>query len=135
MRQTIIDCGGEVRFDSLVSSLMTADGRVTGVKLADGSNVEAEGVVLATGHSAHDTLRSLHKEGVALEAKGIAVGVRLEHPQQLIDTLQYHSPKGRGKYLPAAEYSYVTQADGRGVYSFCMCPGGVVVPAGHMQKL
>ncbi len=130
MRQTIIDCGGEVRFDSLVSSLMTADGRVTGVKLADGSNVEAEGVVLATGHSAHDTLRSLHKEGVALEAKGIAVGVRLEHPQQLIDTLQYHSPKGRGKYLPAAEYSYVTQADGRGVYSFCMCPGGVVVPAG-----
>ena len=76
----------------------------------------------ATGHSAHDTFRRLHSSGVLMEAKGIAVGVRLEHPQVLIDRLQYHSESGRGKYLPPAEYNYVTQVEGRGVYSFCMCP-------------
>ena len=130
MRQTIIENGGEVRFDTLVDSLSVSDGQATGVILSDGSQVEAEGVILATGHSAHDTFRNVHRAGVAIEPKGIAVGVRLEHPQQLIDRLQYHSEKGRGKYLPAAEYSYVTQVEGRGVYSFCMCPGGVVVPAG-----
>jgi uncharacterized FAD-dependent dehydrogenase len=86
-------------------------------------------VILATGHSAKDVYRNLHASGVALEAKGIAVGVRLEHPSALIDQIQYHNPAGRGKYLPAAEYSFTTQVEGRGVYSFCMCPGGVVVPA------
>ena len=86
-------------------------------------------VILATGHSARDVYRWLHDNGVQLEAKGIAVGVRLEHPSHLIDQIQYHNKNGRGKYLPAAEYSFVTQVDGRGVYSFCMCPGGFVVPA------
>ena len=86
-------------------------------------------MILAPGQSARDGYRMLHDSGLALEAKGIAVGVRLEHPQHLIDQIQYHSKEGRGKYLPAAEYTFVTQVDGRGVYSFCMCPGGIVVPA------
>ena len=86
-------------------------------------------VILATGHSARDVYRYLAEAKVEIEAKGIAVGVRLEHPSQLIDQIQYHSKQGRGKYLPAAEYSMVTQVDGRGVYSFCMCPGGFVIPA------
>ena len=84
---------------------------------------------MATGHSARDVYRYLHKAGITIEAKGIAVGVRLEHPVQLIDSIQYHNRNGRGNYLPTAEYSYVTQSNGRGVYSFCMCPGGIVVPA------
>ncbi|MDE5948490.1 MAG: FAD-binding protein, partial [Prevotella sp.] len=86
-------------------------------------------VILATGHSARDVYRYLDEEKVEMEAKGIAVGVRLEHPAELIDCIQYHSKQGRGQYLPAAEYSFVTQVDGRGVYSFCMCPGGFVIPA------
>ena len=86
-------------------------------------------VILATGHSARDVYRYLAEAKVEIEAKGIAVGVRLEHPSQLIDQIQYHSKQGRGKYLPAAEYSFVQQVDGRGVYSFCMCPGGFVIPA------
>ncbi|MDE6805701.1 MAG: FAD-binding protein, partial [Muribaculaceae bacterium] len=86
-------------------------------------------VILAIGHSARDTIRRLYEQGVGMEAKGFAMGVRLEHPVETIDRIQYHNPAGRGEYLPAAEYSFVTQADGRGVYSFCMCPGGVVVPA------
>lgn len=129
MRQTIIDCGGIVMFETCVDGLITENGRVAGV-LAGSSEIRGEAVVLATGHSAHDTFRMLDGSGVGMEAKGIAVGVRLEHPQELIDRIQYHSSRGRGKYLPAAEYSFVTQADGRGVYSFCMCPGGVIVPAG-----
>ena len=86
-------------------------------------------VILATGHSARDVYSYLHTAGIEIEAKSLAVGTRLEHPSELIDRLQYHNKNGRGKYLPAAEYSYVTQVDGRGVYSFCMCPGGFVVPA------
>ncbi|MBD4338930.1 FAD-binding protein, partial [Xanthomonas citri pv. citri] len=85
-------------------------------------------VILATGHSARDVYRFLHAGGVTLEPKGLAVGVRLEHPQELIDKLRYHNPNGRGKYLPPAEYTMLTRVDGRGVYSFCMCPGGVIVP-------
>lgn len=129
IRETIRRCGGEVRFETRVDSLIIKEGRVTGV-VTDNGDVMGDGVVLATGHSAHDTFRSLHSQGVPMEPKGIAVGVRLEHPQELIDRIQYHSSKGRGENLPAAEYSFVTQVDGRGVYSFCMCPGGVVVPAG-----
>lgn len=129
IRQTIINNGGAVQFGTRVSGLLIQDGKVTGVR-TDKGDFTGDAVVLATGHSAHDTFRELAEAGVDMEAKGIAVGVRLEHPQTLIDTIQYHSPKGRGKYLPAAEYSFVTQVDGRGVYSFCMCPGGVVVPAG-----
>lgn len=129
IRNTIIECGGEVRFETLATGLRIEDDRVVAVNVGD-EEIPADGVILATGHSAHDTFRALHAQGVPMEAKGIAVGVRLEHPQSLIDNIQYHSPKGRGKWLPAAEYSFVTQVEGRGVYSFCMCPGGVVVPAG-----
>lgn len=129
MRGTIIDNGGEVHFETTVNGLMVKEGKVTGVT-TDKGEFGADAVILATGHSAHDTFRVALEAGVTMEPKGIAVGVRLEHPQALIDRMQYHSPKGRGKYLPAAEYSFVTQVDGRGVYSFCMCPGGVVVPAG-----
>lgn len=133
IRRCIIGHGGEVRFDSRVVDLnitSDADGRrfVEGVTLSDGTVLQGE-VVLASGHSARDVYEMLRRRGVAMQAKGIAMGVRLEHPQHLIDCLQYHSPKGRGRFLPAAEYSFVTQVDGRGVYSFCMCPGGVVVPA------
>lgn len=129
MRQTIIENGGEVHFETLVDKIRFCDGKAVGVECGE-KFYGGDAVLLATGHSAHDTFRRLHESGVALEPKGLAMGVRLEHPQHLIDQLQYHSREGRGKYLPAAEYSYVTQVDGRGVYSFCMCPGGVVVPAG-----
>ena len=128
IRETIRSCGGEVHFGTKVNGLKIADGKVTGVSTADGREFNGA-VILATGHSARDVYRFLHRQGVEIEAKGLAIGVRLEHPQQLIDRLQYHSREGRGKYLPAAEYSFVTQVDGRGVYSFCMCPGGVIVPA------
>lgn len=128
IRERIIACGGEVRFQARVDSLIVADGEVKGVRLADGEEISGP-VVLATGHSARDVYRSLHAAGITLEPKGLAIGVRLEHPQQLIDQLQYHSPKGRGRYLPAAEYSMLTRVDGRGVYSFCMCPGGYIIPA------
>lgn len=136
MRETIIRCGGEVHFETKMVGLMSsecADGsRVVGVKCvrSDGSEATFMGpVILATGHSARDVYRYLYAEGIEIEAKDIAVGVRLEHPSQLIDQIQYHRKEGRGEFLPAAEYSFVTQVDGRGVYSFCMCPGGTVVPA------
>ncbi len=128
IRNTILDCGGEVHFQTLVTKLLIQDGRVIGVECADGAQHKGS-VILATGHSARDVYDMLQSEDVALQAKGIAIGVRLEHPQHLIDQIQYHSSYGRGEYLPAAEYSFVTQIDDRGVYSFCMCPGGVVVPA------
>lgn len=130
IRQTIIDCGGEVRFQTKVDRLLIQDGAVRGVLTTDGCEVSGDAVILATGHSARDVYRSLARDGIRMEAKGLAVGVRLEHPQQAIDRIQYHSPVGRGRWLPAAEYNFVTQVDGRGVYSFCMCPGGVVVAAG-----
>ena len=128
MRERIKNCGGEVHFLTRVDKLLITDDKVTGVETSTGEQFMGP-VILATGHSARDTYRMLAENKIELEAKGIAVGVRLEHPQHLIDCIQYHSPKGRGEYLPPAEYSFVTQADGRGVYSFCMCPGGFVVPA------
>ena len=127
MRNTIIRSGGEVHFQTKMTRLLMEGNRVVGCLAADR---EFRGpVILATGHSARDVYRYLAEARVELEAKGIAVGVRLEHPSQLIDQIQYHSRQGRGRYLPAAEYSFVTQVDGRGVYSFCMCPGGFVIPA------
>lgn len=129
MREAIIAHGGEVRFRTKMTGLIIEDGAATGVTLDSGERIEGDGVIIATGHSARDVYRMLRDGNVAIEAKGLAIGVRLEHPQGLIDRLQYHSKEGRGKYLPAAEYSFVAQADGRGVYSFCMCPGGVIVPA------
>lgn len=128
MRETIIRCGGEVRFATRVERLVVKDGHATGVVTASGEEV-AGPVILATGHSARDVYRFLDEEGIAIEPKGIAIGVRVEHPQELIDRIQYHSPQGRGKYLPPAEYSMLTRVGGRGVYSFCMCPGGFIIPA------
>ena len=145
MRNTIIKCGGEVHFQTKMTRLLleseakamavdaTSADRVMGVEavnLATGEEQTFRGpVILATGHSARDVYRYLASAKIDIEAKGIAVGVRLEHPSHLIDQIQYHNKNGRGKYLPAAEYSFVTQVDGRGVYSFCMCPGGFVIPA------
>ncbi len=129
MRETIVDNGGEVLFGKKVVEIMTDGRRATGVRLASGEAIEAKAVILATGHSARDIYEMLVKQGIALEQKTWAMGVRVEHPQELIDQIQYHSPDGRGEYLPAASYSFVTQVEGRGVYSFCMCPGGFIVPA------
>ncbi len=133
MRNTILKCGGEVHFQTKMTRLQLHGDTVTGVEaidLVDGRELTFKGpVILATGHSARDVYRYLAEANVEIEAKGIAVGVRLEHPSKLIDQIQYHNPAGRGKYLPAAEYSFVTQVADRGVYSFCMCPGGFVIPA------
>ena len=154
MRKTILACGGEVHFQTKMTGLiidhspLTIDhsshcsgtgvegGRVVGIvakKMVNGQwsmvNEFRGPVILATGHSARDVYRYLAESGIDIEAKGLAIGVRLEHPAELIDQIQYHSKQGRGKWLPAAEYSMVTQVQGRGVYSFCMCPGGFVVPA------
>ena len=137
MRNTIIECGGEVHFETRMDGLLISGDKVEGISY---SRPDSAGtgrttgtlygpVILATGHSARDVYRWLHANGVEIEAKDLAVGVRLEHPAHLIDCIQYHNKNGRGDYLPAAEYSFVTQVDGRGVYSFCMCPGGTVVPA------
>ena len=128
MRNTILECGGEVHFETRMDALIIEKEKVVGIETNTGKTFRGP-VILATGHSARDVYRWLYENGVQLEAKGIAVGVRLEHPSHLIDQIQYHNTNGRGKYLPAAEYSFVTQVDGRGVYSFCMCPGGFVVPA------
>lgn len=128
MRNQIIQSGGEVHFQTRVDSFKIANNAVQGVICHDGRVFNGP-VILATGHSARDVYRYLYQAGIDLEAKGIAVGVRLEHPSKLIDQIQYHHKNGRGQYLPAAEYSFVTQCGGRGVYSFCMCPGGIVVPA------
>ena len=137
MRNTIINCGGEVHFQTKMTRLIFEADRVVGVEAVANSSLSTLNsqltfrgpVILATGHSARDVYRYLAEAKVEIEAKGIAVGVRLEHPSLLIDQIQYHNKQGRGKYLPAAEYAMVTQVDGRGVYSFCMCPGGFVIPA------
>jgi uncharacterized FAD-dependent dehydrogenase len=136
MRNTIIRCGGEVHFQTKMTRLILGDdNQMIGVEAISqhptpNTQHQYNGpVILATGHSARDVYRYLAEAKIEIEAKGIAVGVRLEHPSQLIDQIQYHNKQGRGRWLPAAEYSMVTQVDGRGVYSFCMCPGGFVIPA------
>ena len=133
IRGTILRCGGAVHFQTRMTDLLVKDGHVVGCVCHDAvsdTDIELHGpVILATGHSARDVYRLLVDRHIEVEAKGIAVGVRLEHPAHLIDQIQYHSRAGRGQWLPAAEYAYVQQCSGRGVYSFCMCPGGVVVPA------
>lgn len=140
MRNTILECGGEVHFQTKMVRLILQGDKAVGVEAvsvgeADGlpsapQEKEFRGpVILATGHSARDVYRYLAEAKIEMEPKGIAVGVRLEHPSLLIDQIQYHNRQGRGQYLPAAEYSFVEQVDGRGVYSFCMCPGGFVIPA------
>ena len=127
MRNTIIRCGGEVHFQTKMTQLVIKDQKVIGCVAGDKEYLGP--IILATGHSARDVYRYLNEAKIHLEAKGIAVGVRLEHPSQLIDQIQYHRKEGRGQWLPAAEYAFVTQVEGRGVYSFCMCPGGFVIPA------
>ena len=134
MRHTILQCGGEVYHQTkMVGIIADESRRVVGVDAVDlqtgAQRVFRGPVILATGHSARDVYNFLANNHFEIEAKGIAVGVRLEHPSYLIDQIQYHSKNGRGKFLPAAEYSFVTQVNGRGVYSFCMCPGGFVIPA------
>lgn len=133
MRKQIIASGGEVHFQTKMTELLLNGEEVVGVKavsLYTGAEKAYHGpVILATGHSARDIYRYFAASAIEMESKGIAMGVRLEHPSALIDRLQYHNPKGRGEYLPAAEYSYVAQVEGRGVYSFCMCPGGYIIPA------
>ena len=133
MRNTILRCGGEVHFLTKMTRLLIQGNEVKGVEAVDlETNKVSEfrgPVILATGHSARDVYRYLNEAQIEIEAKGIAVGVRLEHPSALIDQIQYHNKNGRGAYLPAAEYAFVTQVNGRGVYSFCMCPGGFVIPA------
>ena len=128
MRNRILLSGGEVHFDTFMDSLIIRGEEVLGILARDGRSFMGP-VILATGHAARDVYRYLADENIAVEAKGIAVGLRLEHPQALIDRIRYHRPDGRGDYLPAAEYNFVTQSAVRGVYSFCMCPGGFVVPA------
>ncbi|NPA36780.1 MAG: FAD-binding protein [Chlorobi bacterium] len=129
MRESIIKAGGEVHFETRVDGLILENTSVKGVVTSNGDKFTGKAVILATGHSARDVYEFLHFTGVQLEAKSWAMGVRVEHPQDLIDEIQYHSADGRGEYLPAASYSLSAQVDGRGAYSFCMCPGGIIVPA------
>lgn len=133
MRETILKFGGEVHFESKMTDLLINDGAIEGVQLANGEKMFAKAVILATGHSARDVYEMLQNKGITMEAKGFAMGVRVEHPQALIDKIQYHCGE-RGEYLPAASYSLVSQVEGRGVYSFCMCPGGFIVPASTNEK-
>ncbi|MCI9608045.1 MAG: FAD-binding protein [Muribaculaceae bacterium] len=127
MRKTIERCGGEVRFSTRMTAILSKDNTTVGVDTTAGT--VSGPVILATGHSARDVYEHIVNAGIQAEPKGIAVGVRLEHPQQLIDSIRYHNPAGRGKYLPPAEYTMLTRVDGRAVYSFCMCPGGFIIPA------
>ena len=131
--KTITAYGGEIHFEQKLTEILIENNQVIGCKTADGSVFEAKSLILATGHSAHDIYEMLNNQGIALEAKGFAMGVRVEHPQKLIDSIQYHCAE-RGQYLPSATYNLVDQVNGRGVYSFCMCPGGHIVPAGSTQN-
>ena len=133
MRHTIEEAGGEYHFNTRVSDLIVKDGRVCGVIDADGNHIEGKAVILATGHSARDIYLMFHRHSWLLEAKPFALGVRVEHPQQLINEIQYHG-KGYSKYLPPAAYSLTTQVGAHGVFSFCMCPGGVIVPAATAEE-
>ena len=133
LRQSILQAGGEVRFNTKVVDLIVADQEMRGVVTHEGERVMGESVILATGHSARDIFELLNKKNILIEAKPFALGVRVEHPQKLIDQIQYHCPVDRGPYLPASSYALVHQASvegrNRGVFSFCMCPGGFIVPA------
>lgn len=128
IRNHIIACGGEVRFGARVADMVLDKGRVSRIILSDGSELPVTAVILATGHSARDIFELLERRGVEIEAKPFAIGVRLEHPQSVIDSIQYHCDV-RSPWLPPASYSLVEQVKGRGVFSFCMCPGGIIAPA------
>ncbi|MBC8033270.1 MAG: FAD-binding protein [Chitinophagaceae bacterium] len=128
IRQQILDCGGTILFEKKMTDLIVSNNVVTGIKTSDGAVFEAEAVILATGHSARDVFQLLYHKKILIESKPFALGVRIEHPQQLIDSIQYHCPV-RSEYLPPASYSLVQQIEGKGVFSFCMCPGGIIAPA------
>ena len=128
IRDTIIKSGGEIYFNNKVTDFIINDNTIYGVVTEKGDKILGKSVILATGHSARDIFFLLQKKNIAIEAKPFAVGVRIEHPQKIIDQIQY-SCKDRGPYLPAASYRLAEQVNGRGIYSFCMCPGGFIVPA------
>jgi len=128
IRQTILNFGGEVYFQTRLEELILKNNKIKGIKTGSGDTLKAKAVILATGHSARDIYEMLDKQDIVLEAKSFAMGVRIEHPQELIDSIQYSSPQ-RDPYLPPATYNLVQQIINRGVYSFCMCPGGIIVPA------
>ncbi len=128
IRQTIIDCGGEIHFDSRVTDFILEENKIKGLIVNSEKEFLGDSVILAAGHSARDIYYLLDKHKIKLEAKPFAMGVRIEHPQKLIDEIQYHS-KDRNPNLPASSYNLACQVDDRGVYSFCMCPGGIIIPA------
>jgi len=128
MRKQIIDCGGSFLFEKKVVDFIIKDDIIKSVKTADGNSFHADAIILATGHSARDIFYLLNDKKILIESKPFALGVRIEHPQQLIDSIQYHCPV-RDKYLPPASYNLVEQINNRGVFSFCMCPGGIIAPA------
>jgi len=127
IRETIQNAGGEVHFDTKVIGLIIEFGKIKGVRTYDGEAWKSDAVILATGHSARDIFEMLHRQNILIEAKPFALGVRIEHPQEIIDRAQYHC-ENRGEHLPPSYYSLVEQVDGRGVFSFCMCPGGIIAP-------
>jgi hypothetical protein len=133
IRETIQNAGGEVHFDTKVTELIVEFGTIKGVKTTDGETWKASAVILATGHSARDIFGMLHRQNILIEAKPFALGVRIEHPQEIIDRAQYHCDN-RGEFLPPSYYSLVEQVDGRGVFSFCMCPGGIIAPCATEDK-
>jgi len=129
IRETILKYGGEIHFESRVTDFTIKDNKIKAIRLLNNTEISVERVILATGHSARDIFYLLHKKNIALRAKSFAMGVRVEHPQHIIDSIQYHCQGKRDELLPAASYSLVQQVNDRGVYSFCMCPGGFIVPA------
>ncbi|KJD31927.1 FAD-binding protein [Tamlana nanhaiensis] len=129
IRETILNYGGEIHFNTRVTDFIIKSNTINALVLNDAEEISVEKVILATGHSARDIFYLLHKKHIAIEAKSFAMGVRIEHPQHIIDSIQYHCSGDRHELLPAASYSLVQQVNGRGVYSFCMCPGGFIVPA------
>jgi uncharacterized FAD-dependent dehydrogenase len=128
MRGTIQNCGGEIHFNSRVTDFIIKGDKIIGVIVNEKDEYTSDAVILATGHSARDIYYLLHKHNIKIEPKPFAIGVRIEHPQELINEIQYHS-KDKNPYLPAASYNLACDVNGRGVYSFCMCPGGIIVPA------
>ncbi len=128
MRKKILECGGEFLFGKKITDFLLREGTITGVKTSDGDFYHGDAFILSTGHSARDIFEMLHQKKIQIESKPFALGVRVEHPQSLIDAAQYHVMK-RNEFLPPASYSWVQQVDGKGVFSFCMCPGGIIAPA------
>ncbi len=133
MRAAVLAAGGEIHFESRVTELLTEKGRLLGARLADGTELRSDVLIFATGHSARDSYQLLYDQGLALEAKPFALGVRIEHPQRVIDKAQYHEEQ-RSEFLPPSYYSLVEQVDGRGVFSFCMCPGGIIAPCATQNE-